>query len=113
MKPVQSSDASFQTEVLEAQELVIVDFWAPWCAPCRMIAPILDQIAAEYDGRVKVVKLNTDENQKTAMNYKIRGIPTLLFFRNGEMVDQVVGAVAKRMLTDKIEYYTQTAAVKN
>jgi thioredoxin 1 len=113
MKPVQATDASFETEVLQAEELVIVDFWAPWCAPCRMIAPILEQISEEYAGRVKVVKMNTDENQSTAMNYRISSIPSLLFFRNGEVVDQVIGAVPKRMLTDKIDYYAEGSKVLN
>lgn len=113
MKPVQATDAMFKDEVLNAPELVIVDFWATWCAPCRMIAPILEEIASEYAGKVKVVKLNTDENQSTAMNYSIMSIPTLLFFRNGEVVDQVVGAVPKRMLTDKINYYVQASTVLN
>lgn len=113
MKPVQVTDASFETEVLKSSELVIVDFWAPWCAPCRMIAPMLEQIAEEYGETVKVVKINTDENQTTAMNYRISGIPTLLFFRNGEVVDQVVGAVPKRMLTEKIDYYAQESKILN
>ncbi|KJR41430.1 thioredoxin, partial [Candidatus Magnetoovum chiemensis] len=98
-----ATTATWETEVLKADLLVMVDFWAVWCGPCRMVAPIVEELAKEYAGKVKVVKLNTDENPDIASRYKIMGIPTLMFFRNGEKVDQLVGAVPKPQLKDKIE----------
>lgn len=95
--------ANWTTEVLGAGELVLVDFWAVWCGPCRMVAPIVEDVAKEYAGRLKVLKLNTDENPDIASKYKIMGIPTLMLFRNGEKIDQLVGAVPKHQLKEKIE----------
>ena len=89
------SDATFDTDVINADVPVLVDFWAEWCGPCRMMTPTVDAIAADYAGRVKVGKLNVDENGGTAMRYNIRGIPTLLLFKGGKVVDQKVGAVGK------------------
>jgi thioredoxin 1 len=89
------TDASFDTEVLKSDKPVLVDFWAEWCGPCRMMAPTIDAIADEYAGRVKVGKLNVDENGAAAMRYGIRGIPTLLLFKNGNVVEQRVGAIGK------------------
>ncbi len=89
------TDQDFEREVLKSDIPVLVDFWAPWCAPCRMLAPTVDQLAAEYAGRAKVVKLNVDDNQETSFRYNIRGIPTLLLFKNGEVRDQIVGATSK------------------
>ncbi len=103
MHPLEINDLTFQKEVLESQTLTVVDFWAPWCGPCRMIAPIIEELAAEYAGTVKFVKLNTDDNYASATRYGIRGIPTIGFFMNGEMVDSVVGAVPKKMLVQAIE----------
>ena len=110
MKPIQVTDQTFQSEVLDSNQVVLVDFWAPWCAPCRMIAPILDELAGEMDGQAKITKLNTDDNQSTAAQYGIRGIPTLGIFKNGEMVDSIVGVCQKGMIVDKLNYYAAVNA---
>lgn len=89
------TDASFDTEVLKAEEPVLVDFWAEWCGPCKMMGPTIDAIAAEYHGRAKVGKLNVDDNPATAGRYQIRGIPTLLVFKGGAVAEQIVGLTAK------------------
>jgi thioredoxin 1 len=96
------TSATWEQEVLKASELVLVDFWAVWCGPCRMVAPIVDEIAKEFEGKLKVMKLNTDENPDIAGKYRIMGIPTLMFFKNGQTVDQVVGAVPKAQLSTKV-----------
>ncbi len=101
--PISVTDATFSQEVLQSSIPVLVDFWAPWCAPCRMVAPVLEELAKDYAGRIKIAKLNTDENQQTAMQHRIQGIPTLLFVKNGQVVDQVVGAVPKPTLDSKIQ----------
>jgi len=97
------TSATWDQEVLKSSTLVLVDFWAVWCGPCRMVAPIVDEISKEYAGKLKVLKLNTDENPDVAGRYKIMGIPTLMFFKNGERVDQVVGAVPKAQLKTKVD----------
>lgn len=97
-KIVHLSDNSFDTDVLKAEGPILVDFWAEWCGPCKMIAPILDEIAEEYEGRLTITKLNIDDNQGTAPKYGIRGIPTLLLFRDGEVVATKVGALSKGQL---------------
>ena len=97
------SDATFEAEVLKSSIPVLVDFWAPWCGPCRAVAPVVDEIANEYKGKLKVLKLNTDENPKTAQSYRISGIPSLMVFKNGQPVEQVVGAVPKSTLSSAVE----------
>ncbi|PSO58933.1 MAG: thioredoxin [Cyanobacteria bacterium QH_9_48_43] len=99
------TDTSFQDDVLESEVPVLVDFWAPWCGPCRMVTPVVDEIADQYEGQVKVVKLNTDENPNVASQYGIRSIPTLMIFKGGERVDMVVGAVPKTTLANTLEKY--------
>ena len=90
-KPADVSDAEFEREVLKSDKPVLVDFWAPWCGPCRMVAPIVEELADEYQGQVRFFKLNTDDNVETAAKYGIRSIPTLLMFKGGETVDQIIG----------------------
>ena len=102
---VQVTDGSFKADVLESDVPVLVDFWAPWCGPCRMVAPVVDEIAEQYAGQIKVVKLNTDENPNTASQYGIRSIPTLMIFKGGQRVDMVVGAVPKTTLASTLEKY--------
>lgn len=102
-KIVQLSDASFEADVIKASGPVLVDFWAEWCGPCKMIAPILDEISQEYAGRVTVAKLNIDHNAETAPKYGIRGIPTLLLFKNGEVAATKVGALSKTQLKEFLD----------
>lgn len=93
----------FKTEVLEAQGLVLVDFWAPWCGPCKQMAPILEEVASQYEDKVKVMKINVDENQSISGEYSISGIPTLIFFEGGQEVDRQVGLMSKNELEKKFE----------
>lgn len=102
-KLIDITDDTFEQEVIQSDKPVIVDFWATWCGPCKMIAPILEEIAGEYADKVKVVKLDVDANNKTAGKYNIMSIPSLLFFNKGEIVDQVVGAIPKTQLASRLE----------
>ncbi len=97
------TDSDFEQEVLEAETPVLVDFWAEWCAPCKMVAPVLDDLANEYDGKIKFTKVDVDTNPETAMKYGIRSIPTLLVFKGGSPVDQVVGAVPKAVIKKRLD----------
>lgn len=102
-KPINITDDSFETEVLQSDKLVLVDFWATWCGPCKMIAPILEEIASEMSDRVKVTKMDVDSNKVVAGKFNIMSIPSLLFFKNGKMVDQIVGAVPKAQLVSRLD----------
>ena len=102
-KVIEVNEGTWDQEVLKNSGLVMVDFWAVWCGPCKMVSPMVDELSKEYEGRVKVAKLNTDESPGVASRYQIMGIPTLLFFKDGEPVDKIVGAAPKKQYQDKIE----------
>jgi thioredoxin len=99
---VELNDGNFEDEVLKSDVPVMVDFWAEWCAPCRIIGPLVDELASEYEGKIKVGKMDVDQNPQSSMKYGIRSIPTLLFFKDGKPVDQLLGAVPKGQIEDKI-----------
>ena len=98
-----ADSTNWDQEIVKGKGLVMVDFWAEWCGPCRMVAPIVDELAQEYSDKLRVFKLNTDENPEVAGRYQIMGIPTLLFFKDGKPVDKIVGAAAKKQFKDKID----------
>jgi thioredoxin 1 len=108
----QVSDDQFDEQVLKSSEPVLVDFWAEWCGPCKMIAPILDEVAQSYAGKLKVAKINIDQNQKTPRNYNVRGIPTLMIFKDGKVQATQIGAVSKTQLTQLIDKTLMTSAAK-
>lgn len=99
---IEGTDTNFDQEVIKSDLPVLVDFWAPWCGPCRMVGPVVEELAEQYKGKLKVVKVNTDENQEVAIKYGIRSIPTLGIFKGGEVVDGIIGAAPKQMLESKI-----------
>ena len=105
-EPIEVTEDSFAEEIEGAEGLAMVDFWAEWCGPCRMVSPIVEELAAEYSDRVKVGKVDVDENQRIAQRFNIRSIPSILFFKDGEHVDTVVGAVPKAQLEQKIEEHS-------
>jgi len=103
MSTIKVTDDTFKAEVLDSDIPVFVDFWATWCGPCRMVAPILEELSDEYEGKIKIVKLDTDENRQTAMDYGIVSIPTLNVYQGGEVVKSIIGARPKRALTEEID----------
>lgn len=111
MKPAILTDQTFEREVLQAEgRPVLVDFWAPWCGPCRMIAPVLDQLAAESQGSYRIAKLNVDDNPQTASRFQIASIPTMLIFRDGQLVDRVVGVQPKQAIAERLRLASRSAA---
>lgn len=102
MKPVEITDDNFKSEVIDSDKPVIIDFWAVWCGPCKMIAPIVEELAVEYDGKIKVGKLDVDSNQQTSIKYGVRSIPTLLIFKDGKLKDTIIGAVPKKLIIEKL-----------
>ena len=105
-EPIEVTDESFSDEIENADGLAMVDFWAEWCGPCRMVGPIVEELAGEYSDTVKVAKVDVDENQRTAQRFNVRSIPSILFFKDGEHVDTVVGAVPKGQLEEKIKEHS-------
>jgi thioredoxin 1 len=109
MKALEITDANFAAEVEQSSIPVLIDFWAVWCGPCKMIAPIVEELAGEYEGKLKIGKLDVDNNPNVAMKFGIRSIPTLLIFKDGKVVDQIVGAVPKPQIVSKLEAQLQAA----
>jgi len=103
MKPMEFTDQNFSTEVLQSDKAVLVDFWAVWCGPCKMIAPFVEELAGEFEGKAKIGKLDVDNNQESAIKYGVRSIPTVLIFKGGKVVDTIIGAVPKVQLKQKLE----------
>lgn len=109
-EPIHVTDAAFEKTVLQSSIPVIVDFWAPWCNPCKMVAPILDKLAKEYEGKILIAKVNTDENPEWMMKYGIQGIPTMLFVASGKIVHRQVGALPERMLRDVVTQFMEVVS---
>lgn len=103
MKPLEITDDNFEQEVAKSDKPVLLDFWAAWCGPCKMIAPIVDELASEYDGKAVIGKVDVDDNQQTAIKFGVRSIPTVLFFKDGELKDTVIGAVPKETFVEKLD----------
>src|SRR5437588_9216022 len=108
---IEATDANFDESVLKSDVPVLVDFWAAWCGPCKMIAPLIDELAASYTGKVKVMKMDVDKNVATPVRYSVRGIPTLLLFKDGQVKEQIVGACAKEKIENAMKKYISTAAI--
>ncbi len=106
--PIHITDSEFNQKVLQSTAPVVVDFWAPWCGPCKMIAPVLEKLAAEYDGKVTIAKVNTDENPEWAMKYGVQGIPTLLFIKDGQVQDTIVGVASISVIKAKMDGLLKT-----
>jgi len=102
MKPVEITDDNFEAEVVKSDKPVLIDFWAVWCGPCKLIAPIVEELANEYDGKVKIGKLDVDTNQQTSIKFGVRSIPTLLLFKDGQLKETIIGAVPKKNIVDKL-----------
>lgn len=112
-EPIYVTDSAFEQTVLKSTLPVIVDFWAPWCSPCRMVAPVLDKLASEYAGKILVAKVNTDEQQEWATKYGVQGIPTMLFIANGKIVHRQVGALPEKMLRDVVSQFLEVVQSAN
>jgi thioredoxin len=112
-EPIHVTDSAFEQTVLKSQTPVIVDFWAPWCGPCKMVAPILEKLAREYAGKIVVAKVNTDDNPEWAGKYGVQGIPTMLFVANGKIVYRQVGALPERMLREAVSQFLEVAGSTN
>ncbi len=108
-EPLHLTDATFEKEVLESDLPVLVDFWAPWCGPCRMVAPVIKELAAEFDGRMVVAKLNTEENSETAIKYGIMSIPSMIIFKDGQEAERMIGARPKQALAEALETFLSSA----
>ena len=102
MKPITLTDVNFENEVIKSDKPVLIDFWAVWCGPCKIIAPVVEELASEYEGKIKVGKLDVDENQQSSIKYGVRSIPTLLIFKDGKVKDTIIGAVPKSQIVQKL-----------
>ena|SRR3990172_7974322 len=102
MELIKLTDENFEDEVIKSDKPVLIDFWATWCGPCRMIAPIVEELATEYEGKAKIGKLDVDSNQQTSIKYGVRSIPTLLIFKDGEVIETIIGAVPKKNIVEKL-----------